>query len=165
MRIYAMRAVPAHAIDRRDAGLTLIEVLVVLALIAVLAGSASIGLGRIGREDRLAEAAALLATRLQTVADAAVHSGTPAAFLWTRDGYGFATLTGGEWAPAPTGFAPETRLDGGLSLYGDGSAFVIHGHAVPDGDPLVLRLESGSAAVQVRFDGLTAQVAALDGAP
>lgn len=149
----------------RDAGVTLIEVLVVLALIAVLAGSVSLGLGALTRDDRVARAAELLAARLQTVADAAVQSGTDALLVWDDRAYGFAVPGPDGWTPAATAFPPREALPGGIRLSpgGFGQTRLIRADALPGGEPLALVLADGAAEATVIFDGLTAT--AMQGGP
>lgn len=78
-------------IRRRDpeAGLTLIEVLVVLAIIGVMAGVTMLGLGALDRGTRAEAEARRLADRLQLAIDESMVSNAVFAMVWDEHGYRF----------------------------------------------------------------------------
>ena len=73
----------------RQAGLTLIEMLVVLVIVAVMAGVAVLGLGSLDRGSRAEAEARRLADRLQLASDEVLVAGAPLAMLWDPGGYRF----------------------------------------------------------------------------
>ncbi len=72
-----------------EAGLTLIEVLVVLALVGVMAGVTVLGLGGLDRGVRAEAEAVRLADRLQLASDEALVSSAVLAPIWDAGGYRF----------------------------------------------------------------------------
>jgi general secretion pathway protein H len=156
----------ARGIGRRDpeAGVTLVEMLVVLALMGVLAGTAALGLGALSRGADPRAEAALLAARMRLASEEAVLAGRPAALLWEEGGYRFASLADGAWAPHPRPALSQPRtLPEGLRLRAEGEAraFAITPAALPaGGEPLRLGLEGRREAVTVLWDGASAQVEA-----
>jgi general secretion pathway protein H len=81
---------PGRGVKRdRQAGLTLIEMLVVLVIVAVMAGVAVLGLGSLDRGSRAEAEARRLADRLQLASDEVLVAGAPLAMLWDPGGYRF----------------------------------------------------------------------------
>lgn len=72
-----------------EAGLTLIEVLVVLAIIGVMAGVSVLSLGALDRGARAETEAMRLADRMQLASDEALTSNTTLTLVWTARGYRF----------------------------------------------------------------------------
>ena len=72
-----------------EAGVSLVEVLVVLAIIGVMAGVGVLGLGAADRGARAEAEARRLADRLQLAADEVLVTGTPHALVWDAEGYRF----------------------------------------------------------------------------
>lgn len=89
---------------RRDpqAGLTLIETLIVIVVIGVATGAAMMGLNGADRGDRAQAEAVRLARHLSLAVDEALVSGMPLQLLWDERGYAFVQWQGGEleWQPA-----------------------------------------------------------------
>jgi general secretion pathway protein H len=150
--------------SRRDpaAGVSLIEVLVVLAIVGVMAGVTTLGLGALDRDARGAAEAARLADRLQLAADAAIASQVPLALVRDARAYQFV-----EWDAAVRRWRPSTEgdlgtrhgLPAGLRLEPDpGEAGPIL--ITPDlpQPPLVLSVTDGAAGWPVAFDGVAAAV-------
>lgn len=146
---------------RRDAGFTLVEMLIVLAIIAVAAGAVAAGIGSVGRAPSVEIEARRLATRLQLAADEAMLGDVMFAFTVEEDGYGFATI-GADGALTARG-------DDALGFHRLPSGMVVALSVRPpiilglDGEslPLTATVEKGSVRWQVAFDGLTARVAPL----
>ena len=150
--------------QQRDpqAGLTLIEVLVVLAIIGVMAGITVLGLGSLDRGNRAEAEASRLADRLQLASDGALVSSTPLALVWNDRGYRF------------------VRWNADAEAWGDVRARLLDGHAMPSAlrlerpdatghPPLVIspdvpqpvvrfRVAGGGVAWTVAYDGVGAVV-------
>ena len=121
-----------------EAGLTLIEMLMVLVIIGIATSALVLGTNLAGR-DRLAEnEAQRLAAHLEMAVDEGLVGRVPLALMWTADGYEFRRWGSKGWQAADT-----PRLVA---------------HALPA--PLVLRRTDGeTAAVDLAEDGLGAAVA------
>jgi general secretion pathway protein H len=83
----------------RPQGFTLLEVLVVVVLIAVLAGAATLSLGDAGRARRLQAEAEHLAGLLGLLAEEAALAGRPMAVRATQDGLEFLAWQANAWQP------------------------------------------------------------------
>ena len=92
----AMRT-PAHRPG--DAGITLVEVLVVLAIIGVATGATMLGMNAADRNTRAEAEAVRLARNLSLGVDEALITGAPLALSWDAGGYSFI-----EWSPVKTGW-------------------------------------------------------------
>ena len=152
-----------------NAGVTLVEMLVVLVLIGVMAGAVALSIGPADRGGGAGREARLLAARLDRAADEVLLDGAPVALVWTPDNYRFLTLSAGDWVPHPVAILGQPHAFGrGLSFLGEAAAggrFVLRPDLVPADDaPLTLAIgASGSAAGdsdRVRFDGSRARLLA-----
>ena len=136
--------------DTRDAeaGVTLVEVLVVLALVGILAGTVGLRLGeRSGAGAAGDRAAELLASRLNAAAEAALLSGRGTAFVWSADGYGLEAGSAVHALPRGLTLRDETGATAGR--------YAIGPDLLPDaGRPLRLRIGAGGPVL--RFDGARA---------
>lgn len=83
----------------RQAGFTLIEVLVVVFIIGVVLGFATLSIGGRSLDDRLAEDAARLQRVLQIASEEAVMTTAEIGFLPTQDGYAFLVRGEEQWVP------------------------------------------------------------------
>lgn len=132
----------------RQSGATLVEILVGLAVVAVMSGAAMIALGAADRTIRSEQEAERLTGRLRAASDAAILSGSPATLAWDEYGYAFQ-------GTAP-GAGTRHDLPGALRL----SAIPRQGAIMiaPDGSGggMVWRISTGSAGWRVTFDGLAA---------
>ena len=141
----------------RNSGFTLVETLVVLAILGGLAGVAVIGVGA-GDRGALAETAAnRLANRLTLAADEALVTATPLRLDWDREGYGFEAYADGQWQPHGEEFLGARQgLAGGLTLAGESDRLVI----LPGGIGAPARFTIGGRGDwTIDFDGLTATAA------
>jgi general secretion pathway protein H len=150
---------------RAQAGVTLVEVLVVLVLIGVMTAVVGLSLGPSNRGSAAGREAQLLTTRLNRAADEAVLTGAPVALVWTDAAYKFLTLKDDIWIPHPIAvLGTPHALDGGLHFGGDlagGGQFVVLASLRPaQGAALELTLGDGAQVQTVVFDGATAQVLA-----
>ena len=100
------RIAPANGLclPRRgaDSGITLIEILVVLAVIGVAAGATMLGLNATDRNTRAEAEAIRLARNLSLGVDEALLNGTPLALMWDAGGYSFIAWSAADenWGPA-----------------------------------------------------------------
>jgi general secretion pathway protein H len=136
----------------RETGLTLVEMLVVLAIVAVMAGIVVLGIGSGG--DRNAEVEAKrLAARLTLAADEAMVSDSPLAIAWDKGSYRFLIRDGGQWRDEPVSALEPHTLSRGVAL----DATAKSPFAIGSGRPTELRLATAKNAWTVHFDGATAK--------
>ncbi|WP_033921350.1 prepilin-type N-terminal cleavage/methylation domain-containing protein [Sphingomonas sp. 37zxx] len=141
-----------------EVGMTLIEMLIVLAIIAVAAGSVTLGIGAATRSPSAESEARRLAQRLQAAADDAMLGDTMVAFTALKSGYGFARFgAGGEMLPFEGDALGFHQLPGGMTMTLSLRPPVVLG---PDGagKPMTATVEAGSQRWVVLYDGLTANV-------
>ncbi len=153
-----MRGKTRIATDR-DAGFTLLEMLIVLAIVAVMAGAVTLGIGSVTRAPSVETEARRLATRLQAAADDAMLGDRILAFTAEKHGYGFATIgAGGQLIARSDDAFGFHRLPGGMVVTLSVRPPVILG-VDGAGRPLSALVESGSQRWLVTYDGLTARAA------
>ncbi|MFZ5707133.1 MAG: GspH/FimT family pseudopilin [Pseudomonadota bacterium] len=134
-----------------ESGMTLVEMLAVLAIIAIAAGATVLGIGAATRAPSVEAEARRLSSRLQSVADEAMVSDQPVAFTWDDRGYAFlGSSSGNDEAHARHRLPVGIRLDMGkrtppLMLGVDGT-----------GVPASIGLRSGEDRWMVVYDGLSA---------
>ena len=149
-------------IRRRDAGVTLVEVLVVLVLVGIMAAAVGLSLGPADRGDAIAREADILTARLNRAADEVLLSGAPVALVWNVDGYHFEVPGPDGWIPHPvTLLGEDHRLTGAVDLSEnavDQGRFVVNADLLPEGGvPLVIVLRTGRTAREtIMFDGVNA---------
>jgi general secretion pathway protein H len=148
---------------QRDSGVTLIEVLVVLALIGVSAGVVSYAIPS-GRADRdLRQEAELLTARLNLAAERSLVEGRRYRLNWEGSGYSFEEWTEAEWRTTTPPFDAPHRLAGDTRLRQTGGAATGALRITPDLLPpeegaLHLRLAAGESSLTVIFDGAAARL-------
>lgn len=160
-----MRILPTTADDmsaRGQAGITLVEVLVALAITAVMSSAAVMSLGGSTRTSTENEARRL-AGRLGAAADRAITHGESIALEWDERGYAFDQL---EAAAKPTvtadALADRIVLGGGVHLEGPRSQgkFTV---GMEGAEPVAFILTGTSGASwRVSFNGLVATAEAID---
>jgi general secretion pathway protein H len=132
---------------KRDtqSGVTLIEMLIVLAIVGVATGAATLGLASVGRDNRAQTAALRLAAEMSLAVDMTLIEGVARKVEWNTTGYAM----------------PDRRveLDASVTLARDdglADAVVIG----PDGagDPVVFVLTGADADWRVAFDGFSVAV-------
>jgi len=134
-----------------ESGMTLVEMLAVLAIIAIAAGATVLGIGAATRAPSVEAEARRLSSRLQSVADEAMVSDRPVAFTWDERGYAFEGSASGDDAAHGRHRLPAgIRIDMGrrkppLMLGVDGT-----------GVPASIGLRSGEDRWMVVYDGLSA---------
>jgi general secretion pathway protein H len=148
-------------IASHEAGLTLVEMLVVLAIVGVMAGALVLSIGS-GNERTAEVEARRLATRLELAADEATVTGRAIGFAWKNDGYRFVTWKSGGWRNEMTPALEPHDLPAGVSLAsasGDRQPVVIG--ADGGGQALALRIAAvKGAGWTIAFDGAQAQAKA-----
>jgi general secretion pathway protein H len=146
-----------------DAGMTLIEMLIVLVIIGIAAGGVALGVGVATRAPSVETEARRLALRLQAAADDAMLGDRIIAFTTERHSYGFAAIgRDGSMVPLGDALAPHT-LPGGIVVTIDAAPPVVLG-VDGGGKPLTATIENGEQRWVVRYDGVTATASKL-GAP
>lgn len=149
----------------RQAGLTLIEMLVVLAVVGVAAGATMLGLNAADRGARAGTEAVRLARHLTLAVDEALIAGVPLALVWDTAGYRFLRWNGAEsgWQPDPVPLLSQRRLLRQPLVLGTaddlpgGSVLVTSGG---NGAATLFRISGAGPAWQVAFDGFSATAAA-----
>lgn len=149
----------------RDGGITLIEMLVVLAVIGVATGATMLGVNSADRDTRAEAEAVRLARNLLLGVDEALVGGTPLALIWDAGGYSFVAWSEGaaSWGAArPTTLATRHDLRAPLQLGVNGQdtpiAVVIDPSGVGHAISFVIAppaLSSGPRWI-VEFDGFSA---------
>lgn len=146
-------------------GMTLVEILVVLAIIAITASVSVLAMGGDSNLRGVTEAKRIEA-RLQLAADQTMIDGMPRALSITAEEYRFLQLdpATGRWTPLDDRVLAEPfdipedmhlRSDDGQSIYplgADGS-----------GQPFVLNLDWKERSWTIAFDGVTARMEQLAG--
>jgi general secretion pathway protein H len=94
----------------RAGGFTLLEILIVVAIIGVVASFALLSIGSRALEDRLDTEARRLHELLALAADEAVLQGVELGFVQTEEGYAFLALKDGQWLPLEESGALRGRL-------------------------------------------------------
>jgi general secretion pathway protein H len=151
------------ALQRRvpDAGLTLFEMLIVMAIIGIASGAAVMGTAALTRDTAARDEATHLAALLQVAGDEALVTGAALRMEWSDSGYGFRRWLGdgaGWGAAQDARLASFRALPEGLALTrGDGLAGALTIPAGGMGSAIALQLEGRGTAWTVAFDGLRAQ--------
>lgn len=160
---------PGHA-RQADAGVTLVEILVVLVIVGVMASVLGLSVSGGSRSAGVLEReATVLSVRLERAAADAVLTGQPAGFTWDDAGYTFVSLQDGVWKPHSDpvlGQAHETPQRTEMTVFGQRRGqYLIRSDLLPsltDQDtnsvvPLQVALMDGDATWYVLFDGVSAQ--------
>jgi len=149
-----MRISRFPAIEGPEAGLTLVEMLVVLAIIGVTAGAVVLAVGRAGGGGAQAEARRL-ATRLALAADETMVTDRALALDWDTKSYRFLEWNGKAWVKSGTPALEAHDLPGGLKLEIGASRPLPIG-ADMGGATLEARIGSARDKWRVAFDGVNA---------
>ncbi|WP_136163424.1 prepilin-type N-terminal cleavage/methylation domain-containing protein [Sphingomonas flavalba] len=146
-----MRPAPA------ERGLTLVEMLVVLAIIGIASGIAVLGFGS-GRGVNVQAEARTLAARLSLAADIEMVQDRRLLIAWDDRGYSFLG-----WNPNTRRWLPETGNSlAGRHIMPQGFRFAVDGASPAPlasdgtGRGIVARISDGGQAWQVLFDGFVA---------
>ena len=134
-----------------DSGFTLVEVIVALAILAVMAGLAVISLGAADRGLRAETEAVRMAAQLRTASDRALLSGSSVALTWDDEGYAF--------GPPSNEALPGRRLPASVRLEGQPRSGRLRIDPAGSGAAAEWRIARGAEKWRVSFDGLSARVA------
>jgi general secretion pathway protein H len=145
-----------------EAGLTLVEILVVLAIIGVMSSIAVIGLGGIGEGASAQSEARRLAASIQLAADEALVADRPLALQWDAEGYSFVRWDSKrqEWQPHDAAFSARYELPDEISLASESDDLPLR---IDEGSAAALTVRAGSQSWRVNFDGLNAAAAPAAG--
>jgi general secretion pathway protein H len=145
-----------------EAGLTLVEMLVVLAIIGIASGVAVLGFGA-GRGVNVQAEAQGFAARLRLAADIGIVTDRRLLLAWDDRSYSFLA-----WDPAQRQWVPETGNSlAGRHMLPDGFRFAIDAKsplplaADGSGQGLAARISHGAQSWQVQFDGFAAEAAPI----
>jgi general secretion pathway protein H len=138
----------------REAGMTLVEMLVVLAIVGITAGAAALSIGSATRAPNIESEARRLADRLQLAADDVMVSDRPLAFIWNEKGYAFVGWSG---SGATEGEALDSHsLPAGMTIEPKTSSRPVPLGIDGMGMPVAVRLRSDTESWIVAYDGLNA---------
>jgi general secretion pathway protein H len=149
---------PAFAgVRPAEAGMTLIEMLIVLTIIAVAAGAVTLGIGAATRAPSVGSEAQRLADRLQSAADDAMLGDALVAFTAEKAGYGFARFDGATWQPVGGDALGFHALPAGMTMRLSAKPPIVLG---PEGSgrPMIATLSAEGQTATISYDGLTARV-------
>lgn len=139
-----------------ESGMTLVEMLVVLAIVGVAAGATVLGIGAATRAPSVESEARRLSTRLQSVADEAMVSDRPVAFTWDAKSYAFLSAEASGWREGGDEGHARHRLPAGISLDMGGRTPPLLLGVDGSGIPAAIGLKTGDDRWLVVYDGLSA---------
>ena len=140
----------------RDTGMTLVEMLVVLAITGVMSGATVLAISTANRAEDLRIEGQRLASRINAAADAALVTNSRWALDWDARGYQIVGPASGGAPAGSAAAAPRHDLPRGVSRAGRASPVVIDPDA--PAPPITLALASSKERLEVRLDGLSASI-------
>ena len=139
-----------------EAGMTLVEMMVVLVCIAVGAGATVLGIGAATRAPNAEAEARRLSSRLQSVADEAMVTDRPLAFTWDAKGYAFLSWDGSGWQEGADEAHARHKLPSGMKIEMAGRRPPLLLGVDGSGVPAAIGLITGPDRWLVVYDGLAA---------
>lgn len=136
--------------------MTLVEMLAVLAIIAVAAGATVLGIGAATRAPSVEAEARRLSTRLQSVADEAMVTDRQLAFTWDDKGYAFQSWDGQGWRTGTDEAHGRHRLPAGIAMDMGRRRPPLMLGVDGSGIPASIGLRTGADRWLVVYDGLAA---------
>ena len=146
---------PALATDP-EAGMTLVEIIVALAIIAVMTSTAALSMGTADRGAGPETEATRLAARIALAADVALIEGTTVNLVWDEHGYVFVGTHQDGQSASPSTPKPRHDLGPDVRLAGPTLAGTLQIHEAAGTGLASFVLQGRDAAWQVDFNGLTA---------
>ena len=143
-----------------DAGFSLLEVLVVLALLATVSGATLVSFRASAREEQPRTEATILASRLSLAADEALVAGGLFSLHLDATGYNVDQARGDEWIPYSDemfGARHEVPKEISMRVEGDSERVRIRPDALGDRTVVTFSDADGDGAWRVSFDGLAAR--------
>jgi general secretion pathway protein H len=146
-----------------EAGMTLVEMLVVLAIIGIIAGTISLSIGAATRAPTVESEARRFAMRLQAAADNAMLGDRMVALTADKSAYSFATVSADGAIPAGQPMIDPHSLPSGMVMTLDQRPPMVLGL---DGaaKPLTATFQSGPRSWVVHYDGLSATASPIEAA-
>lgn len=140
-----------------DLGMTLVEMLIVLAIIGIASGGIALSIGSATRAPSVESEARRFATRLEAAGDDAMLGDRMIALTTDAGGYGFARVASDGLVPNGAPTLDYHGLPGGIAMTLDQRPPLVLG---VDGlsKPLTATLANGEQNWTVRYDGLSATV-------
>lgn len=148
--------------DPLQFGMTLLEVMIVLAVVGIAAGAVSLGIGATSRQASVRAEATRLAERLQLAADQAMVDDRGVALVWDPKGYGFALFNGTPRLGTPHDTLDRHHLPAGIQLDLPHRGPLVPVTAGDRAAVLSARLTQGDTVWDVRFDGVTAEAVGVN---
>lgn len=144
-------------------GMTMIEILVVLSIIATAAFVVTLSLPSQSAERSLHQEADLLSARLNLAAERSLIEGRVFRFGWSSEGYGFEEWVQGDWrAVQDMPLSAVHRFDRALVLTdgdgaGGGQVVLTPDLLPPEEGAVAFVLRGDGGDVRLRFDGFAAR--------
>lgn len=147
-----------------EAGFSLVEVLVVLALLAVMAGASLISVGAANRGAQPETEAKLLANRLSLASDEAFVTGNQLSLSLDDAGYGVDVWSSesNDWTRHPSGlFGARHELPRGIRMEVDKRLERIAIRPDATGEPVTVMFSNSGGGWSVSHDGFSARAVQL----
>jgi len=139
-----------------ELGMTLVEMMAVLAIIGIAAGATMLGVGAATRGPGAEAEARRLVTTMQSAADEAMIEGQPLALTWDDRSYAFLRWNGRSWEAGEGKAYANHDLPLGMTLDAGGLKPPMPLGVDGSGVPATMILRAGSDRWAIVYDGLSA---------